>query len=45
MMIEAYDRLNLKPLADKAREVYQLNYGSVIAQEQPDIKKPWWKIW
>ena len=45
MMIEAYDRLNLKPLADKAREVYQLNYGSVIAQEQADIKKPWWKIW
>jgi len=45
MMIEAYDRLNLKPLADKAREVYQLNYGTVIAQEQADIKKPWWKLW
>ena len=45
MMIEAYDRLNLKPLADKAREVYQLNYGTAIAQEQADIKKPWWKLW
>ena len=45
MMIEAYDRLNLKPLADKAREVYQLNYGAEIAQAQADIKKPWWKIW
>src|SRR6201984_832173 len=30
MMIEAYDHLNLKPLADKAREVYQLNYGSEV---------------
>src|ERR1700760_3395340 len=33
MMIEAYDRLGLKPLADKAREVYHLNYGSEVAQE------------
>jgi outer membrane protein assembly factor BamD len=45
MMIEAYDRLNLKPLSDKAREVYQLNYGGDIAQAQADIKKPWWKLW
>src|ERR1700761_1799452 len=45
MMIEAYDRLNLKPLADKAREVYQLNYGGAVAQEQADIKKAWWRIW
>jgi len=45
MMIEAYDRLNLKPLADKAREVYQLNYGADVAQEQADIKKAWWKFW
>ena len=45
MMIEAYDRLGLKPLADKAREVYQLNYGSEVAQEQADIKKAWWRIW
>src|SRR5882762_8040396 len=45
MMIEAYDRLNLKPLADKAREVYQLNYGGDIQQAQADIKRPWWKLW
>ena len=45
MMIEAYDRLGLKPLSDKAREVYQLNYGSEVAQEQADIKKAWWRIW
>jgi outer membrane protein assembly factor BamD len=45
MMIEAYDRLNLKPLADKAREVYQLNYGGDIQQAQADVKRPWWKLW
>src|SRR3569833_2985885 len=45
IMIEAYDRLNLKPLAAKAREVYQMNYGSVIAREEADTKKSWWKIW
>ena len=45
MMIEAYDRLNLKPLADKAREVYQLNYGGDIQQAQADVKRSWWKIW
>jgi len=45
IMVEAYDRLNLKELADKARTVYQLNYGGDIRQVQADIKRPWWKIW
>jgi outer membrane protein assembly factor BamD len=45
MMIEAYDHLNLKPLADKAREVYQLNYGGDVQQAQADVKRPWWKLW
>ena len=45
MMIEAYDHLNLKPLADKSREVYQLNYCGDIQQAQADVKRSWWKIW
>jgi outer membrane protein assembly factor BamD len=45
LMIESYDHLNLKPLADKAREVYQLNSGGDIQQAQADVKRSWWKIW
>ncbi len=45
IMIESYDRLNLKPLADKAREVYELNYGGAIQQAEAEVKRPWWKFW
>jgi outer membrane protein assembly factor BamD len=45
IMIEAYDRLNLKPLADQSRQVFEMNYGATIRQEQAEIKKPWWKFW
>ena len=45
IMVQAYDRLNLKPLADKARTVYELNYGGTIQLAQADIKRPWWKLW
>jgi outer membrane protein assembly factor BamD len=45
IMAQSYDRLNLKPLADNARQVYQLNYGSEIQQTQAEIKKSWWKLW
>jgi outer membrane protein assembly factor BamD len=45
IMVQAYDRLNLKELADKARQVYEFNYGGEIRQAQAEIKRPWWKIW
>jgi len=45
IMVEAYDRLNLKELADKARTVYQLNYSGEVREAQADIKRPWWKLW
>jgi outer membrane protein assembly factor BamD len=45
IMVSAYDHLNLKPLADKAREVYALNYSGEIRLAQADAKRPWWKIW
>jgi len=45
IMIEAYDRLNLKELSAKAREVYELNYGGEVRQSEAEIKKRWWKFW
>lgn len=45
IMVESYDRLNLKPLAEKARQVYEVNYGSDVRQAQAEVKRPWWKLW
>ena len=45
IMVQAYDRLNLSPLSQKAREVYALNYGGEIQQAQAEIKRHWWKFW
>ncbi len=45
IMIAAYDRLNLKPLADQARQVYELNFGEEIGQLEAATKRPWWKFW
>ena len=45
IMVQAYDRLNLKELADKTRTVYELNYGGQIRQAEAEIKRPWWKVW
>jgi outer membrane protein assembly factor BamD len=45
IMVQAYDHLNLKPLADNARNVYALNYSGEIHQAEADIKRPWWKVW
>ena len=45
IMVEAYGRLDLKELADKARTVYELNYGGEVRQAQAEIKRPWWKLW
>jgi len=45
IMVQADDRLNLKELADKARAVYELNYGGEIRQAQAEIKRPWWRVW
>jgi outer membrane protein assembly factor BamD len=45
IMAQAYDRLNLKPLADQARLVYKANYSGDVQQAQADIHRPWWKLW
>jgi len=45
LMIQSYDRLNLKPLADQSRQVYEVNFKAPVHEAQAEIKKPWWKIW
>ena len=44
ILIECYDRLEMKELADQTREIYAANYGGVAEKVVP-IKKPWWRIW
>jgi outer membrane protein assembly factor BamD len=45
IMIQAYDRLNLKPLADQTRKVYADNYSSQVQEAQAEVQKHWWKVW
>jgi len=45
IMIQSYDHLNLKLLADQTRQVYELNYGGEVRESEAEIKKPWWKFW
>jgi outer membrane protein assembly factor BamD len=45
IMIEAYDRLNLKPLAEQSRLVFKQNFSGDVQQAQAEVHKPWWKVW
>jgi outer membrane protein assembly factor BamD len=45
IQVEGYERLNLQPLADKAKEVYHANYSGEVRNAQADIKKHWWQLW
>jgi len=45
ILIQAYDHLALKPLADQARVAYQANFSNQVQQAQADIHRPWWKFW
>jgi outer membrane protein assembly factor BamD len=45
ILIQCYDRLGLKPLADQAREVYAANYSTRVAQSQPAVHHSWWRFW
>jgi outer membrane protein assembly factor BamD len=44
IMIEAYDRLNLKPLADQTRQVYQANYSGDVRQATAEVRRRWWQV-
>src|SRR5436309_954530 len=45
IMVEGYDRLNLQPLAEKAKEVYRYNYNGEVREATAEIKKHWWQVW
>jgi outer membrane protein assembly factor BamD len=45
IMIQAYDRLNLKALADQTRKVYADNYSAQVQEAQAEVQKHWWKVW
>jgi len=44
IMIESYERLGMKELADQSRQVYVLNYGGDPQKVVP-VKRSWWKPW
>lgn len=44
VLIECYDRLGMKDLADQTRAIYAANYGGEADKVVP-IQKPWWKLW
>ena len=44
MMVQAYESLGMKELADQTRQVYAANYGGTEQNVVP-YKKPWWKLW
>jgi outer membrane protein assembly factor BamD len=46
IMVEAYDRMNMRDLRDDARRVLAKNYpGDRMAREGQNRAEPWWKFW
>jgi outer membrane protein assembly factor BamD len=45
ILVEGYERLNLQPLAQKAKEVYRANYNGDVHDAQAEIKRHWWQFW
>jgi len=45
LLVQSYDHLALKPLADQARVAYQANFSVPVRQAEADIHRPWWKFW
>jgi outer membrane protein assembly factor BamD len=44
LMVQAYEQLGMKELADQTRQVYAANYGGDEQKVVP-YKRPWWKLW
>jgi outer membrane protein assembly factor BamD len=44
IMVQAYERLGMKELADQTRQVYAANFGGDGEKVVP-YKRPWWKPW
>jgi hypothetical protein len=45
ILVEGYDRLNLQPLADKAKEVYRFNYPGDVREATAEVRRKWWMVW
>jgi outer membrane protein assembly factor BamD len=45
ILIESYDRLALKELAEQSRTVYKANYQDDVGQAQAKVHKAWWQFW
>src|SRR5688572_8983316 len=45
ILIEAYDRLNLKELAEQSRTVYKANFEDDVRQAQAQTRQSWWEFW
>ena len=45
ILIESYDRMGLKELAEQSRTVYQANYQDDVRRAQADVHKSWWQFW
>lgn len=44
IMINCYERLGQKDLADRTRGVFAANYSGEVAAVRDATKKPWWKV-
>ena len=44
IMINCYERLGQKQLADQTRKVFAANYSGEVAAVQAATKKHWWNI-
>lgn len=45
MMVRAYEKLEMKQLADDTRRVLQKNFPANAMAALPASGKPWWKLW
>jgi outer membrane protein assembly factor BamD len=45
IMIEAYDRLDLKELAVQSRQVYEANFQESVREAKAATHKSWWQFW
>ena len=45
ILIESYDRMGLKELAEQSRTVYRANFQDDVTQAQAKVHKSWWQFW
>jgi outer membrane protein assembly factor BamD len=45
ILIESYDRMGLKELAEQSRTVYTANYQDDVHAAQAQVHKSWWQFW